>query len=195
MGNKQVFFILLLFFSGIFMHAQNKYEQEHRILKKQFPEKALTTITKKLEDARHIRYYKEIDSTKINYKVKFKKDRLRYSVNYDKQGVLENIGIIIKPIDIPTGSFTKIEAYLTAEFNKYRIKKIHQQYPVSTDEDAEITIKNAFQNLILPEINYVLIVVGKKGKTHQEYEFFFNAEGDLIKLRKTLPPNYDHILY
>ena len=74
--------------------AQNKYEREHRILKSQFPEKALGLITDKLVGAKRVRFYKEIDSAKISYEAKFKKDKLRYSVEFDTEGTLEDIEVL-----------------------------------------------------------------------------------------------------
>ena len=80
---------MLIIFFGVFSAlAQEKYEREHRINKKQFPEKALNYIAENLEDAKRIRFYRETDSSKTSYEVKFKKDRLHYSVEFDKDGKL-----------------------------------------------------------------------------------------------------------
>ncbi|MEX0290298.1 MAG: hypothetical protein AB3N14_14425 [Flavobacteriaceae bacterium] len=175
--------------------AQNKYEREYRIKKSQFPKNALLFLDKKIQDARRVRFYKETDSAKASYEAKFKKDKLNYSVEFDEQGALEDIEILIKPIDIPEESMEAISNYLTKEFTKFRIRKIQQQYPVSSKEAPEVTLKNAFQNLLLPSLNYELIVAGKKAKTYADYEVLFNAEGAFIRIRKSLPANYDHVLY
>ncbi len=187
--------ILLSLLFGSFAFAQNKYEREHRIRKSQFPEKALNHIFEKIEDVKRLRFYKETDSAKVSYEAKFKKDRLWYSVEFDKDGDLEDIEILIKPVDIPNESFAKIEAYLDNHFLKYRIRRLQQQYEVTSEETTETTIKNAFQNLILPSINYELIVSGKKEKTAEQFEILFDAKGQFKSIRKSLPPNYDHVLY
>lgn len=182
-------------FFGFSAFAQYKYEREYRIRKVQFPEKALGYIQEKLTDAKRIRFYKETDSTKVSYESKFKKDRLWYSIEFDEQGALEDIEILIKPLDIPDEAFGRIQKYLSENFKKYRIRKIQQQYPFSKGEQPETTIKNAFQNLMLPSINYELIVAGKKEKNFEQFEVLFNAEGSFRSIRKSLPPNYDHVLY
>lgn len=182
------------FLVGILATAQSKYEREHRIKKSQFPQVALDFIAEKLENTRRIRFYKEIDSTKTSYEAKFKKDRLHYSVEFDENGVLEDIEILIKTLDIPDASFEKMLKYLDDNFHKYRIRKIQQQYPVGQN-DSTTTLKNAFQNLMLPYIKYELILAGKKNKSFEQYEVLFDAEGNFEKLRKSLPPNYDHVLY
>ncbi|MBC6997639.1 hypothetical protein BIZ36_03975 [Cytophaga sp. FL35] len=174
--------------------AQNKYEREYRIKKSQFPEKALELISTKLEDARRVRFYKETDSIKVSYEAKFKKDHLHYSVEFDEDGVLEDVEILIKSIDIPDDSYSLMTKYLEKKFIRYRIRRMQQQYPVGADP-IETTLRNAFQNLMLPTIKYELIVSGKGDSGYQQFEILFNANGDFEKIRKSLPPNYDHVLY
>lgn len=194
---KKPFFALLslcLLLSVQLGTAQNKYEREYRIKKSQFPEKALELISTKLEDARRVRFYKETDSTKVSYEAKFKKDRLHYSVEFDEDGVLEDVEILIKSIDIPDDSYSLMTKYLEKKFNRYRIRRMQQQYPVGADP-IETTLRNAFQNLMLPTIKYELIVSGKGDSGYEQFEILFNANGDFEKIRKSLPPNYDHVLY
>jgi len=194
MAIKNIVMCSFVLLCGYFAFAQNKYEQEYRIKKSQFPEKALGYINKNLEDARRIRFYKETDSTKVGYEAKFKKDRLKYSIGFSENGALEDIGIVIKPIDIPNDAFNKMNTYLRDNFVKYRIRRMHQQYPVG-ENDVETTIKNAFQNLMLPYIKYEFVVSGKKDKAYEQFEVLFNSDGNFEKIRNSPPPNYDRVLY
>ena len=191
---SQLIFLLILFcvFSA---SAQNKYEREYRIKKSQFPKEAVTLISDKLDDVKRLKFYKETDSTKTSYEAKFKKDRLWYSVEFDETGKLEDVEILVKEIDLPSATYETILNYLGKSFSKYRIKKIQQQYPTTENETLDKTIENAFQNLILPSINYELIIGGKKDREYFDYEILFDSEGNFIKIRKSLPPNYDHVLY
>lgn len=176
-------------------NAQNKYEREFRIKKSQFPDNAIQLISEKIEGAKRLKFYKETDSAKTSFEAKFKKDRLWYSVEFDESGILEDVEITIKPLDVPSETYDAILVYLERNFLKYRIRKIQQQYPVIKGEKLETTIKNAFQNLILPSINYELIINGKKEKEYLDYEILFDNNGIFIRIRKSLPPNYDHVLY
>lgn len=186
--------IVLIGFSFHFGKAQHKYEREYRIRKSQFPANALELIEEKITDARRIKFYKETDSTKVSYEAKLKKGRLWYSIEFGKDGVLEDIEILIKTTDIPDATLSKIEAYLDSNFKKYRIKRLQQQYPARTDA-LETTLRNAFQNLILPTNNYEIMVAGKREDGYMDYEILFDAEGNFRSQRKSLPPNYDHVLY
>ena len=75
-----------------------------------------------------MRYYREIDSNKINYKAKFKRDRLHYSMEFIEQGRLKDIEFLIKEVDIPGDSYAQITDFLQSKFTKYRVRRIKQQY-------------------------------------------------------------------
>ena len=184
--------IACLYGQGI--QAQYKVEREFRILKSQFPPNALALIDEHVEGARRLKFYKELDSTRISFEAKFKKDRLWYSVEFDADGTLEDIEILIKPADIPNESYSNIEAYLSENFLRYRIKRLQQQYPHTTDT-VENTFKNAFQNLLLPTLNYEVVIAGKREDGYMDYEILFDADGNFQNIRTSLPPNYDHVLY
>ncbi|WP_445381071.1 hypothetical protein [Robiginitalea sp. IMCC43444] len=185
----------LFFIVGIPMLAQEKYEREFRIRKAQFPESAYAAVKGYLNEARRVRFYKEIDSSKQSFEIKFKKDRLHYSIEFDKSGGLEDVEIRVKAVDLPNASYKAIRLFLEATFEKYRIRKIQQQYPRDAFSSNSETLKKAFQNLLLPELKYELIILGKKEAGYNEYEVMFDSEGNFIKLRKALPANYDHVLY
>jgi len=188
---------ILLLLLGIVQisFAQNKYERESRIDKEEFPRKSYSLIKNYLEDAKRIRFYQETDSTKKSFEAKFKKGRLHYSVEFNKNGFLEDVEFKIKERDIPNDTWATIMHYLEKNHAKSRVKKIQQQYSVKEGQPTEETLHNAFQNLILPEVKYELVFSSKEDKEFQEYEALFDSEGQLIRLRKSFPPSYDHVLY
>ena len=189
---SSIFIGLLCFFQVGF--AQNKYEKESRIKKESFPEKAYDLISTYLENAKRVRFYQELDSTKKSFEAKFKKGRLHYSVEFNAEGDLEDVEFVIREFDIPEDTWNTIKSYLSSNYPKLRIKKIQQQHPL-TEDDPEKTVYEAFQNLMLPHINYEIIFSSKKERKFQSYEALFNAEGNLVNIRKSFPPSYDHVLY
>ena len=184
---------LLLCFSCIVL-SQDKYEQEFRIKKSQFPNQAYTLVSEYLLHAKRIRFYQEIDSTKKSFEVKFKKDRIYYSIEFDEQGQLEDVEFRIKEKEIPDATWSKMDQYFKSHFSKLRIRKIQRQYPLHAQDTAK-TVRDAFQNLLLPYINYEIVFSAKKDKGFQTYEALFNATGDFISLRQSFSPSYDHVLY
>lgn len=193
---KNIIRFILILFSGTFIGlSQGKYEKEFRIRKSQFPEDALVMIQDKLDGVKRLKFYKEVDNSNTNFRAKFKKVKLWYNTEFNEDGILKNIEILIKEVDIPSDTFSAMTNYLNNNFDTYRIKSIQQQYPSNSMEPLDKTIKNAFQNMLLPSINYKLIVAGKKDKGYFDYEILFDANGKFKSIRQSLPANYDHSLY
>lgn len=177
------------------VNSQYQYEREHRIKKCQFPSNAHTFLEDKLKDPKNMRFYGEKDSLKVCYEAKFKIDKLNYSIEFDEKGEPEDIEILIKEVDVPKDSWININNYLKEEFVKFKIQRIQQQYAVGLNESVDTTLKNAFQNLLIPSINYQLMVRAKNEGDYQDYEILYSAEGFFISRRKSLPPNHDRVLY
>jgi hypothetical protein len=175
--------------------AQAKYESEFRIKKSEFPQNAIALIRDQIEDVKRLRFYKEIDSVTISFEAKFKKDRLHYSIEFNSEGVLQDVEIRIREIDVPNDVLKSITKHLEKAHPNYKIHKIQQQYPIRDGMRVKKLIEDAFQNLLLPYINYELIVSCKADTGRLEFEYLFDGEGNFISKRKSLPANYDHILY
>ncbi len=174
--------------------GQEKREWERRIERSEFPDSALELIIPYLDGANKIKFYLERDQDKRSYEVKLKKRRLRYSIEFDQHGVLEDVEVRIREVDIPNESFEAIRSDLGQQFSAYRIRKIQQQYPNINANPQEI-LKKAFQNLLIPELNYEIIIAGKEAKRYQTYEFLYNAEGGFLNKRIVRPIDKDHVLY
>ena len=187
--------VIAFFFLGITVSiAQTKQEREFRITADELPKNVLTQLEPYTVAAKRLRFYKEQDGTKSSYEVKFKKDKLHYSVEFDESGTLEDVEFIIGPADIPEDTYLNITTYLNKSFKKPRIKKIQQQY-LAKDDTHQNVLKNAFQNLLIPQLNYELIIGSKDNSGFSEYELTFNAEGKHLLTRKAIKSKYDHVLY
>lgn len=178
--NCLVFITLIL---SQFALSQDKMELERLITADEFPQQALLEINPYLNDARSVKYFQESDGAKFSFEVKFKKGKLRYSVEFDPQGLLEDVEIEIKEVDIPSASLEALKQDLNTRFTRIKFSKIQQQYPHTPDKEVSVTLRNAFQNLLLPEIRYELIVKGKEGKKYQSYEILYDAQGTFLSKR------------
>ena len=190
----KLFYTIILVFLHACGFAQTKQEKERRIDKKEFPDQGISLLKDYLKDVKRVRYYKETDGEKTSYEVKFKKDRLLFSIEFDTLGNLEDVEFIIKKIDIPSSSLEAIQNYLGTSYQKAKIKKIQQQYVIG-DKEAEQLLKQAFQNLLLPFIKYEIIISAKEEKGYQYYEITFDSEGNHLNSRRFSSSNYDHVLY
>ncbi|HCO82906.1 MAG TPA: hypothetical protein DIT95_05160 [Arenibacter sp.] len=169
--------------------SQAKLEREHRIKKAQFP--SLESDIMIMGNVKNLKYYKEVDSSRTTFIMKFRQNKIQYHIDFNEKGVLQNTGFMVKEVDIPKDTYTKISSVLKEKFNKIKIKYIQQRYPGS----LENVLKNTFQNLMLPSNTYKVMVRGNKTDKREDYIAIFDAEGNLEHMARALPPNYDHVLY
>lgn len=190
--NLLMFFVMALCVNSF---AQEKIERQHRIKRLQFPDKALKTIAENSDGIKRLKFYREVDTVGKTYTAKFKKARLSYQMDFDQNGEFENIGLLVNQIDIPNDSFKNIMEHLSQNFEKIKIRKMWQSYPIDNPNSVEKSIMNAFQNLMVPNMLYRFQVRGrKKGKT-ADYMVVFDFEGKFKEIKKALPANYDRVLY
>lgn len=189
-----LWFGLFVFLGTSWCQGQNREEREHRIRKSQFPTAQLDSFVVGYK-IKQKRYYKEIDSLQTTYFFKFKKDRLHYFLSYDDTGKMIKSGFRVNEIDIPEETYQKIESYLSDSHEKFKIKRIFQEYPVANTESDTHGLTNTFQNLILPGNEYKFIVIVKNNTEKGELDLWFTADGSLIRKRPALPMNHGRILY
>ncbi|WP_420570712.1 hypothetical protein [Kordia sp.] len=178
--------------------AQNsfKHEKEERIEKKLFPKNALELLNKTLpQKVKRIKYYKEQDSTKISYETKLKYKGRKYSIEFSKNGVLEDVEITIKQKHIPPKTLEMIKKYMYNSYASFRFKKIQRQYKNNARIDAENTINNAFSNDKNSPFSYEIIAEVKTKKKRYFIEITFTKDGDFELKRTIIQSSYDHILY
>jgi len=185
--------VILILFCSV-SEAQEVNEREHRIKKSHFPIIEQTFLSGR-EGVKQERYYKEVDRSRPVYIMKFKQDKLHYFMSFDPEGTLQKMGFRIREIDFPSDSYTNIQSYLSANFSKINIRRMFQEYPVTSNNDRKKTVEDAFQNMLLPGNKYRLVIVAKKEEKRAVYELYFDAGGTFEKSRQLLPANYDHILY
>lgn len=190
-----VFLFTLIFLVGFYTSAQNKVERQHRIKKSQFPNEALSTVEKANQDIKRLKFYREVDTATSSYTAKFKKARLFYEMAFNKEGELKTVAFKVKQVDIPEESFQRITDYLMQHFEKSKIQKMLQSYPLEGEGNDENAIKVAFQNLMVPSMRYTLLVRGKNEGKSADYKVLFDAEGKFKEMKKSLPANYDRVLY
>lgn len=187
--------LILLFFASTSNFAQVRVERQHRIKKSQFPSEAIETILENSNDIKRLKFYREVDSAQKTYTAKFKRSRLFYEMNFDKNGELKSLGFNVKQIDIPEESFERVRNYLSQNFEKSKVRKMLQLYPSGEKNNLEKDIRDVFQNLMTTNMMYKLLVRGKKDGKPADYNIIFDSEGSFKSMKKSLPPNYDRVLY
>ncbi|MGB5553980.1 MAG: hypothetical protein WBM83_04915 [Flavobacteriaceae bacterium] len=187
--------VVFFLFIGTFASAQNNYESEHRILKAQFPEVATSFVTDNTEHIKNLKFYKEVDTASTRFSAKFKKDRLKYHMDFDADGALQKIGFQVKVVDLSSDLYSTVESYFLNNFETFKVKRIFQEYGIESNRTQSQFLKDAFQNMILPSNKYRFLIVAKKNGKKTKYDALFDGEGNLKRLKQSLPANHDRVLY
>ncbi|MDC7995241.1 hypothetical protein [Altibacter sp. HG106] len=183
---------LFIMVSGI-LTGQVKQEYEKRISKEEMPNEAISVANPFLQQARRIRYYYEVDGASESFEIKFKKEGYHVSAEFSKEGRLEDIEVRWKFRSLPEATKKAIEAYLTAETDRWRIEKVQRQY-VSEGNPVE-KFKEALRRSEASVFNYECIVTTKKEGIVTRYEMLFAKDGSWLQSRKILRRSYDFILF
>lgn len=172
--------------------AQTKFEKEVRIKPSEVPETALSFINS-FEFDKKVRWYKEygFDNTSIEAKTKF--NRKRYSIEFSKKGVFEDLEIQIDWKKIPTELKQKIDAYLNSKFELYAVEKIQSQYLGEPEQVRQYVINDSSLNDIT--INYEIVLNTKVDGTFKKFEFLFSSDGHYIKSIEIALKNRDNTEY
>tara|TARA_B100000508_G_scaffold131373_1_gene119490 strand:- start:208 stop:717 length:510 start_codon:yes stop_codon:yes gene_type:complete len=169
------------------MTAQNKEEFEKRIDAKAVPENAVEAIQPFLKEAKRIRWYHEYDGDKESFECKFKKFGYWFSVEFDKEGLLEDVEIKIKYHTLPHDIKEKISGYFIKEYDRWKIEKVQQQF---TSLESLKSKPNPLLKSFLE-----IIVATKQDGSIKKYEYLFDAEGNVITKRKVIRQSHDFLLF
>ena len=193
---KPYFLIVLVVLISTCLNAQTKNEQELRIGVENFPKKALKLLEHLPDNIKRIKYYKETDHDKTSFEAKLKIKRKKYSIEFDKNGNLEDIEITVKSKNIDRVVLDTIENFFKSEYKKYGLLKIQNQYKKTPSIDAISILKKAIENSDKEKVNLEIIAqVKTKDSKNHVLEFTFNYAGILLGSRIVEPSSYEHVLY
>lgn len=189
------FNIVFFFFCFSLSFSQSKNEKEERISSSEFPKIAYTYFNDISKKANYLKLYRETDGNSLSYEVKFKLNKRHYSIEFNPEGVLEDIEIIIKKKHIPKSALNKITSYLNNNFDRTRFLKIQEKYINNTSKSDKQFIDDVIKNSNIKNTHYEIIAETKLNGEHDLKEFTFTRYGIFKNSRKVLSSSYEHTLY
>ena len=127
MIKRSFLFIALLLWSRSKGFGQQKFEKEYRINSEDVPSAAINFI-QKITDKKRLKWVAEESHDGKTIEAKFYKNSRKYSVEFDKQGQLIDIEILISVSNLPASEKVLLEKTLGNEFAKFSILKIQKQF-------------------------------------------------------------------
>ena len=187
--------LLVLMFICQFVFSQTKNEKEERITKSEFPEAAILVINNLPEDCKRLKFYKETDGKKQSFEVKFKFKRKRYSLEFSKEGVIEDLEVLTKLKTINEETKAKIKDYFTSTFTKYKLIKVQEQYVYHSELNSKTFVSNILNNTSSIKPNFEIIAEVKTENKRNIREYTFDVSGEFVNFRILNPTSYEHVLY
>lgn len=195
MNIKSLFLISGMIFFSQFTVGQTKNEKEMRIELKSFPERAIEVLKTLPEDCKRLKFYKETDGSKESFEAKFKYKKKRYSIEFNTDGIIEDVEVTLKQKIIENAVTTSIRAYFTATYKKSKLIKIQKQFVYNSSLDAIDFLDKVLSNLSSAEVNYEIIAEVKSDSQRDIREFTFDKNGSFLNFKILNPDSYEHALY
>lgn len=186
---KKLIFLLLLFLAVLQLSAQTKYEHESKISFENVPEKARLFVSKIIQ-SKKVKWYKEQSNYGISFEAKSKFKGENYSIEFDKNGNIEDVEIENSWNILPEITQQNIKSSLNSTFKKHKIRKIQIQFS-GEEKDLINYFNSGIKNNIT--IKYEIVLKGKTDSGKHLYEFLFNHNGQLESTSKIVFRNTDNI--
>jgi len=168
--------LLLWFFPLTNAFAQIKFEQEQRVQPHTVPTAALTFIDQ-CPIQKGVKWYKENSQEGVSFEAKFKMDRYRYSVEFDPNGVLQDIEKTISFKSLPDEIQNSINQSIKDVFLKYKLQKTQIQFK-GTNSSLLAHLQGKPAEI---SIAYEIVLKGRIKDTPHHYEILTDAQGQIIK--------------
>ncbi len=179
----------LLFVFSIHSNGQHKLEHEKRTVVDSVPDRAVRFISNIQFDTK-VKWYKEIGLDGISWEAKAKKNKKKYSIEFDKKGKLEDLEITVLPRDVPSALNKNILLYFKSQYTNHKIAKLQIQYIGSDDNILRLINKNERYDLTQ---NFEIIArIINKNETFSQ-ELLFSETGQLLST-KLIIDHYSDLL-
>lgn len=177
---KSAHLIILSFFFTALSFAQEKKEVEKRIKESEVHEDALEWLEDAYENKRKTKWYYQTDGDEKVYEAKLKHRKHLHSVEFNLEGVVQNIEVLLKEKEIDKEVHQNIISYLENNYNKYSFSKIQIKYIGEGDDLEDMIDENEFEDIT---INYEIEYYGKSDSEDELWEGIFNENGKFLEKR------------
>jgi len=184
------FFVLPIVFVGLFCTAQVKHEKETRIKSTELPSNVTILLPQITLHAKRIKYYREFDGSKHSFELKLKRNGIHYSIEFNQEGILEDIELLVSISELPLAVVKAVES----QFQRYKLTRIQKQFTHTKGSDPKKTLQNVFDGKMSVSA-YEIVVAGKTNLGYKQVEFLFDTNGKILNKRPIIIRGYDNIMF
>ena len=177
------------------IYSQVKNELEAQVTLKEFPSTAQKVIAQLPDRCKRLKFFKETDGNKLSYEAKFKFKKKFYSLEFSKEGQIEDVEITMKPKLMTPEIKNNIKKYFDQTYIKVNWVKLQKQFVYESSIGIKGFLNSVFNTPPVLKPNFELVAEVKNKKTKILVEFLFGPSGRLIKQSIISPSSYDYVLY
>jgi hypothetical protein len=172
--------------------GQEKYEKESRIKAREAPARAIDFIDSLDIDAR-IKWYSEEGLDGKSVEAKYRKNKQKYSVEFDTLGNIQDVEIKVKWANLDAHLKDIITEQLGKDCDKHKIRKVQIQY--SGDRDEILAKTKGKDKATDITTRYEIIVRCRADWNVNLYEYLFSDAGQILTTSKIIFKNSSHLEY
>lgn len=177
---------------GFTLFAQDKIEVERNVSASEVPSGAREWLHETYASTPRLHWYLEKSSGETSYEAKFRHRGAWHSVEFDEDGALQDIEIIVGLNDLPEIARQGMATYFDSTYTKHRIRKIQQQLTGLPE-----AVRAAIQDEPAGEVTYRYEVefYGKSHRSKALWEGLFDDQGQLQERRRIVLRPTDNLMY
>jgi hypothetical protein len=183
---------MLLTVQPVVAQKDVKIEREKKVSPGQVPPRAVQWLQDALKQVESPDWYYELSNENESYEAKFKWKGERYSVEFHKDGGIEDIEIQRKWRLLPADVKEQMQSYFDSSYTKHKTTRIQVQY--SGDEALMKLLFTAAAPASLTR-RFELEYHGKDEEENALWESLFDSEGQHISRRRIIVRPVDNINY
>lgn len=192
---KWIYVLFVVFVVVPSSWSQTKNEKEERVQLEALPEAAIPIVNRLSKQLKRLRFYKETDGEKQSFEAKFKHNKQHYSIEFSREGIIEDIEILINEKQLKKEIKSNIDAFYRLNFRKSKLIKIQMQYVYNRETDPNLYVESILSGTSVYKNNYEIIAEVKNDTQRQVCEYLFNAQGDFVGYRTLNSDSYEHVLH
>jgi len=173
-------------------YSQQKYEREYRIKAQGVPTKARQFV-EGLQFHNSAKWYLEHGLEDRSVEAKVMHNKLRYSIEFDTLGNLQDVEIVIDRDALPKRVLARMDSSLRALYNQYRFRKIQIQYTGVEAVLARVAMGAVANGEYITK--YEVVLKGKDSLGTKLYEFTFDEQGNVLGKVEIIFRNTDNLEY
>jgi hypothetical protein len=173
--------------------SAQKNEIEIRVVPDEVPAQAINWFDELPEIKSKIKWYFEKTSGAESYEAKFRYSKKWHSIEFDRDGNLEDAEIEISRDQISQEAWQSVVKSLEQHFTKFRVQRIQLQWTGGSS-----AVQQALQSGIASENVIVHFEIEYRGRNESKnalWEGLFDAKGEMVSQREIIVKPAENLSY